>query len=297
MSTARNILIIGGNRFFGRTLALRLLEQGDRVTLLNRGRIDDGLGSRVQRITLDRKQLSADHPELKGKYWDVIFDQVCFDAREARQACAVFQGRVGHYVFTSTMSIYDNQMRGDLCETDFVPEAYQFTSSLVSEPTGQQNYGEAKRQAEAVFFQNASFPVTAVRFPLVLGTDDYTGRLKFHIDHVVQKKPMYFPNVTSEVSLISSDDAARSLHHVANKKIIGPLNCASEKPISLRDFVGLIEQIKSQKAIFADSVETGDHSPYGIPKDWWMSTLKAQSHGLILPPILDWLPPQITHYK
>ncbi|AGH96695.1 hypothetical protein [Pseudobdellovibrio exovorus] len=297
MSTARNILIIGGNRFFGRTLALRLLEQGHRVTLLNRGRIDDDLGSRVQRITLDRKQLSAEQPDLKGQDWDVIFDQVCFDACEARRACSVFQGRVGHYIFTSTMSIYDNQMRGDLHETDFVPEAYQFTSSHASEPTGHQNYGEAKRQAEAVFFQQRAFPVTAVRFPLVLGTDDYTGRLKFHIDHVVQKKAMYFPNINSHISLVSSQDAARSLHHIADKKILGPINCASSQPISLLDFIGLIEDIKGEKALLAKSLETGDHSPYGIPTDWWMNTSKAQSHGLILPPILDWLPPQITHYK
>lgn len=293
MAPQQNILIIGGNRFFGRTLALRLLQEGHHVTLLNRGQLDDGLGTRVHRITLDRNNLSADHPELKDKFWDVIFDQVCFDAREARQACHTFHGHVGHYIFTSTMSIYDNQMRCDLQETDFVPLSHRFAI----EPTGIQNYGEAKRQAEAVFFQTATFPVTAVRFPLVLGTDDYTGRLKFHIDHVVQQKPMYFPNVTASVSLISSDDAARSLHHIADKKITGPINCASEQPISLRDFVGLIEEIKQQKAVFADSVQTGDHSPYGIPQDWWMNTAKARSHGLVLSPILNWLPSQIKNYK
>ncbi len=32
-----NVLIIGGTRFVGRALAWRLIAQGDRVTLLNRG--------------------------------------------------------------------------------------------------------------------------------------------------------------------------------------------------------------------------------------------------------------------
>ncbi|EKN66902.1 hypothetical protein BABA_13477 [Neobacillus bataviensis LMG 21833] len=33
-------------------------------------------------------------------------------------------------------------------------------------------YAEGKRQAEAVLFQQATFPVVAVRFPIVMGVDD-----------------------------------------------------------------------------------------------------------------------------
>ena len=37
MRTAREVLVIGGNRYFGKRLIARLLAAGDRVTVLNRG--------------------------------------------------------------------------------------------------------------------------------------------------------------------------------------------------------------------------------------------------------------------
>ena len=45
-----DVLVIGGNRFVGWLLGFRLLAAGHKVTLLNRGRLADPFGGRVDRI-------------------------------------------------------------------------------------------------------------------------------------------------------------------------------------------------------------------------------------------------------
>ncbi len=61
------ILVLGGNRFFGKRLVASFLEKGAEVVLLNRGQIKDDFGNHVQRIILDRRELSSSHPALKIK--------------------------------------------------------------------------------------------------------------------------------------------------------------------------------------------------------------------------------------
>lgn len=57
--------------------------------------------------------------------------------------------------------------------------------------------------------KNAAF----VRFPYVIGRDDYTDRLYFYVEHVVRQKPMYIDNMDAQMSFISVDDAGRLLAH------------------------------------------------------------------------------------
>lgn len=64
MAEKKRVLVIGGNRYFGKRLVSHLLERGDDVTLLNRGNLDDGFGDRVRRIKMDRVMLQPGHPLL-----------------------------------------------------------------------------------------------------------------------------------------------------------------------------------------------------------------------------------------
>ena len=89
----------------------------------------------------------------------------------------------------------------DIKEDYFSPSNYDFARDI----NQSENYAEAKRQAEAVFFQEAKFPVVAARFPIVLGEDDYTKRLLFHIDRVLEEKEIFFPNIKARISFIHSD--------------------------------------------------------------------------------------------
>lgn len=56
-------------------------------------------------------------------------------------------------------------------------------------------------------FQHAPFDVVAVRFPLVIGPDDYTHRFTFHVDRIKQGLPIGIDHPKARYSFISSADA------------------------------------------------------------------------------------------
>jgi nucleoside-diphosphate-sugar epimerase len=283
------VLVIGGNRFFGKRLVQYLLAAKHDVTLLNRGNIDDGFGDKVSRIRMDRSDISKATAEL-NQSWDIVYDQVCYDARDAKSACEVFGRNVKKYIFTSTKSVYPS--KGPLTESDFDPLTYKYSTEV----TRQQDYGEAKRQAETIFFKHMQSPVTAVRFPIVLGTDDYTARLKFHVERIAAGKPIYFPNLDAKIAFINSEDAARFLFFLSERDFKGPINCCSRDPLTLRSLVAQIEEETKEKAVLVSKGE-GEESPFGIETDWYMVSERAKLLGFECRPHSEWLPGLIEHFS
>lgn len=51
-----------------------------------------------------------------------------------------------------------------------------------------------------------------MRFLIVVGEDDYTGRLKYHVEKVVQGEPIGIPNPSTRFSYIDSIEAASFLY-------------------------------------------------------------------------------------
>ena len=281
-----NILVIGGNRFFGKKLAAKLLGTGHEVTLLNRGSLDDGLGNQVQRLTCDRTNEEALRNAVKNKSWDIVYDQVCFNADEAKSAREIFRDNTGHYIFTSSQSVYD--AGSDIKEDVFNPLTYQFTEIA----DRFKSYAEAKRQCETVFFQSG-MPLTALRIPIVVGHDDYTKRFSFHIERVKKSEPIFFPDIAAKMSMISSDDAASVLEFLGAGPAVGPVNAASAEPIVLANFLKTISDVTGSKAVMASEADDKNHSPYGIESNWYMNVQKLESLGYFARPIESWLSAEI----
>ncbi len=282
------VLVIGGNRFFGKRLVSRLVDAGVEVTVMNRGSQDlaggDGFGDRIRRIRCDRKTLKKNHPALSDENWDIIYDQVCYDAHEAKSACEAFSGRFGHYVFTSSESVYD----GGAATPESLVDTTNYRFDAIADP--KKDYAEAKRQCEAVFFSAFGTKLTAVRFSLVLGSDDYTERLKFHVERVAKEVPIYFPAVNSKISFIQSQDAAAFLDHLRSIGPVGAVNCCAAEPVSLRLVLDWIEQATGKRAALVEDPALGEESPYGVAADWSMSTSKLASLGFKAVEAQFWMP-------
>ena len=242
----------------------------------------------VNQIFCDRKDLRAFSKAVADLNFDVVFDQICFEHSEAMDSIQIFNGRTQKYIFASSQSVYP--MSQDLKETDFKPHDYNMTQ-FVSKET---DYGMAKRQVEEAFAHHATFPYVAVRFPIVVGPRDPTDRIQFHVHRMIQNQPIYFPNLSAQISLISQELAGNSLLKIALSDFGGPINVASPQPISMLDFVTLLERIVGSNAILAETPSNEAHSPYGVDSDWYMNCdlLKAKL-GIQLPEIKEWLPPII----
>lgn len=278
------ILVIGGTRFFGKRLVKKLIESNHEVTIMTRGNSSDSFGNAVSRITCDRLNFQELKNATKDLSWDIVYDQVCFDYKTAKEACEVFNTKTKRYIFTSTVSVYKGT--GELSESDFNPNTYKFKT--MEPPTG--NYGEAKRQAETAFAEFCKVPCVYVRFPIVIGKDDYTKRFAFHVDRVKNKEEIYFPNNKAKMSFVSSEDAATALLKLGQSDFTGPINVASPNPISMKDMIELIENETGNNAIYATCENDNNHSPYGIAEDWYISCEKLKNIGIEFQELTEWMP-------
>src|SRR6266404_1200944 len=104
------ILILGGTGFTGPYQVQYALSRGHKVTTFNRGKSHPGeLPSEVEQLIGDRNgQLDA----LKGRTWDVVIDNPTTLPVWVRDAAQILKGNVDRYVFTSTISVYQDSKTG-----------------------------------------------------------------------------------------------------------------------------------------------------------------------------------------
>ncbi|WP_046214445.1 NAD-dependent epimerase/dehydratase family protein [Paenibacillus wulumuqiensis] len=280
----QNVLVIGGTRFFGRDLVELLLDKGINVTLLTRGKTEDSFGDRVQRLIADRTDMQALQQAVGSRTFDIVYDNICYNAQEAIDACAVFSGKVGRYIVTSSLSVYD-------FGEQVLHEEQVDTYHHPFDPQAKPDYAEGKRQVEAVFFQQANFPAAAVRFPIVLGPNDYTKRLHFHVGRVQRGEVIGIPNPAARMNFIHEQEAAEFLYWLGlSSELTGPVNARSDGEMTLLEMMTLIEQETGVKAIVRSKTEESEQSPFGVPSSWIMDTSKAYKAGFRFRQLSEWFP-------
>jgi 2'-hydroxyisoflavone reductase len=110
-----NILILGGTGFTGPFQVAYALARGHKVTLFNRGkRPSPEWPGEVEQLLGDRNN---DLKSLEGREWDVCIDNPTSTPFWVRDAGKLLQGKVGQYVFISTISVYADNTRPGMDET------------------------------------------------------------------------------------------------------------------------------------------------------------------------------------
>jgi nucleoside-diphosphate-sugar epimerase len=272
-----NILVLGGTQFFGKRLVERLLHDGNKVTIATRGKTPDSFEDRVERLIIDREDRDSLEMAFQGKSWDIVYDQSCFSPLEAKNAAEALKGKVIRYIFTSSMAVYD--FGENHTEENYDPYNFEYVFKTRREYPGYAGYQEAKRASEAYLFRNTEFDVVAVRFPIVIGEDDYTNRLKFHVERISNQEPIGILHPKARYSFIRSDEAAWFLDKIGRSSFTGPINPGSRGDISLEELAGKIEIITGVKAKFEPSLTKENASPYGMDGSWSINTNKAQQLG------------------
>lgn len=281
-----NVLVLGGTRFFGKNLVELLLKEQIKVTLLTRGQTEDEFGDKVQRLVVDREDAMALEKAIGDQQYDVVYDNICFTPQQAREAASIFQHKAKRYILTSSLSVYD--FGTGICHESDV-DTHHYT--IDKDPEAKLSYGEGKRQAEAVFFQQADFPVAAVRFPIVLGPNDYTKRLHFHVERVLSDQVIGISNLEAQMNFIHEQEAAEFLFWLGmTSDVIGPVNARSDGEVSLRELVQWLEQGTGQQAIIQSETDEDAQSPFGVPDSWIMDTSKAKQAGFTFYVLSDWMP-------
>ncbi|MBM6996907.1 NAD-dependent dehydratase [Paenibacillus sp. DXFW5] len=285
------ILVLGGSRYFGKRLVNRLAESGRHdVTVATRGLAEVRFDAPVTQLRMDRTNEDSLREAATAGPWDRVYDNICYSPDEALAAVRAFKGRVGQYILTSTLSVYQLG-KVPLVEADFDP--YNYELKLGDKQAF--DYGEGKRLAETALFQEADFPVSALRIPIVLGPDDYTRRLHFHVEHVQQGLPIGMPNPEAAMSFITSAETAQFLAWLGETGLTGPMNACSDGNMTIGGIVRLIENITGKPALIERETAQEHQSPFGIPASWVMDNSKAHEAGYRFEALDEWLPELVRH--
>ncbi len=296
MRKAREVLVIGGNRYFGKRLITRLLAAGDRVTVLNRGSSAPPAG--VVHLVADRGDEKSLTAALGSRTFDAVVDQVCYTPRQAEIARRVFAGRTPRYVLTSTVEVYEYEDSiAPVRETDVDPQGVTVDLELPWDDPEflDAHYGEGKRQAEAVFAAGPDFPYAAVRVAHVLGgDDDFTGRMTYYADRVRGGKPIAVPVVNHPATYIHVEEIADFLFWTLGQDFTGPVNAASHGLLTTEDLCDAIAaHLPDGKTVF-QHVEVGEISPLSFTRAYGMDNSRAVRLGFRFTRAREWLPKAVA---
>lgn len=286
----KKVLVLGGTRFFGKRLVHKLIEKGYDVSIATRGKTSDEFGDKVSRLIIDRK-----NPEtlvhLGNHHWDLVYDNICYSSNEATEMIKVLTNNVNKYIFTSSLAVYEEGLNH--FESDFNPRAYPIIYGNLEDFS----YAEGKRQAEAVLFQTADFPVVAARFPIVLGPDDYTKRLLFHIERISHGEEIVISDLNREMTFIDSDETAEFLLWSGENEIVGPINACSNGLITFSEIISLCEEGTGKKArIFSKGLKE-KQSPFDAYSDRTLSNELAKREGFHFLNLKEWMKNLIFHFS
>src|SRR5687767_15084906 len=177
-----NILILGGTGFTGPFQVNYALARGHQVTLFNRGkRPSPEWPGAVEQLHGDRE--TGDLKALEGREWDVCIDNPTSVPHWVRDVGKVLRGKVGHYLFISTISVYADPSKAGIDE-DHALAPYagkdamaETRATLIADV--ENLYGPLKALSEAEAWKQFGKAVSIVRPGYIVGPRDESDRFTY----------------------------------------------------------------------------------------------------------------------
>ena len=220
------ILILGGTGFTGPHQVRYALARGHKVTLFNRGREPDSWAGQVEALIGDRN--TGDLKALEGRDWDVCIDNPTTLPFWVRDAGKVLSGRVGQYVFISTISVYAANDRPAeetapvLAYTGRDPMG-ETTATLAASKGAL--YGPLKALSEAEAKREFGAETTIIRPGLIVGPGDESDRFTYWPVRLARGGEVLAPGDGSDpVQLIDARDLAEWTIRMAEQRTFGVFN-------------------------------------------------------------------------
>jgi 2'-hydroxyisoflavone reductase len=209
------LLVLGGSGFVGRAVADEARVRGHRVTVLNRGRRPTPVG--VTALVGDR--LSPDGLDvLGGATFDAVVDTWSADPAPVRAAALAVSGRVGHYTYVSSRSVYAGGGAPPLSE-----------DAPVVGPDDPFRYAADKRGGELAAEQHFAGPVLLARAGLILGPHEDVGRLPWWLRRLHRGGPTLAPGPAgAALQYIDARDLAAFVLDAAGRGLSGAYNVVGE---------------------------------------------------------------------
>jgi len=218
-----DLLFVGGSRFVGLHLVQAALAAGHRVTVFNRGQHADVLPAEVAQRVGDRRQdLSA----LAQGRWDAVIDTCGYLPAEVAAMADCLQGRVGRYVFISSVSVY----------ADFRQPNHEHSPlGVIDDPDTElvdgRTYGPLKALCEQALTERVGEGALCLRPGLIVGPHDPSGRFSWWPARVARARPgesVLVPDTPdAALQFIDVRDLAAFTLSALAQGLSGPVNVAA----------------------------------------------------------------------
>jgi len=256
---ALRILILGGTGFTGPHQVRYALSRGHQVTLFNRGKQPHEWPGAVEELIGDRN--TGDLKALEGREWDVCIDNPTTLPFWVRDAGRVLHGKIKHFVFISTISVYaDNLKPAD----ESAPVASYTGKDAMAETMESfrakgELYGALKALSEKEAETQFPGKATIIRPGLIVGPGDETDRFTYWPVRLARGGEVLAPGDGSDpVQIIDARDLAEWTIRMAEARTMGTFNATGPKhPLQMKEMLTGIAT-----AIHADA------RPIWVPADF-----------------------------
>jgi 2'-hydroxyisoflavone reductase len=238
------LLILGGTGFIGPHEVRYALARGHCITIFNRRRRREAWPSPVEELFGDR---DGDLKALEGRDWDVCIDNPTSLPIWVRDAGRVLKGRVGHYVFISTISAYaaNDTMADETAALAVYKGADAMAETTNSLSADRRLYGPLKAESEKeALIQYGEASTTIIRASLIVGPGDPTDRFTYWPERLARGGEILAPGDGSDpVQFIDVRDLAEWTIRVAEEHTTGVFNASGpDRPITMDQMLAGIAQ-------------------------------------------------------
>ena len=261
----KKILILGGSYFVGRVFVEEILQNTEyTLYVMNRGNVPLRLRG-IHEIHADRHDVDQVRKNLPDIEWDAVIDFCAYLPQDIEiMLSALDKGRIGHYLYVSTASIY--------AKTNDLP--IKETSPKLDGP--QPELGKAADYAYNKWLtelalekqcRDRGIPHTSIRPTFIYGKYNYAPRESYFFDLIQNGKTIILPeNRLALFSFVSVWDVARILGCcIGNQGVLNrAFNVAGDELISYERYVEVLEQIADQK-LHIQHMNVDEINRKGIP--------------------------------
>ncbi|MDW3652150.1 MAG: hypothetical protein R8P61_34060 [Bacteroidia bacterium] len=226
------ILVLGGTNFLGPSIVEAAIARNHQISLFNRGISNPTLYPQLQLFKGDRESGIEGYSSLADQEWDLVIDVWPEKSRLVDDATKVFQEKARHYVFISSIAVYNNFQEVGLHES----------SNLVSLELDKVDWEYPEEKHAAENFVRERFPSnhSILRPGPITGWRNPAYDLLYWCLKLSSHEPFIAPGSGQDpLQFIDVKDVGRFAIQAAEQKLLGTYNCVGpgEEKLLWKDFI------------------------------------------------------------
>src|SRR5216683_3961764 len=275
------LLVLGGTRFLGRAIVDEAIRRGHDVTTFSRGLSGEPRPG-AEALHGDRTSFE-DLLRLAGRDFDAAIDTSVIAPAHVAAAARLLADHVGHYTYTSTISVYRDYPGDPVTENSAVLDCAADATGTV-ETLG---YGELKAGSERAVAAALPGRHLIVRPGLIVGPHENVGRLPWWLTRLARGGTVLAPGEPGrQIRMTDARDLASWLVDNTRRGIPGTVNVPGPDGITFGGLLARCSEITEADRAAPATIQWAPDIPE-LAAIWQLSGDRAVRTGIRYRPLAD----------